>query len=80
LPTPRFVAPSSYLRPKISQRTGNPPSAAMVSQEQQPPSLGPYDKEQLQGLVSLYTSILCRVRSCDVLSSSPQGPRHALPT
>lgn len=80
LPAPRFVAPSSYLRPKTSQRTGNPPPAAMVTQEQHPPPLGPYDKEQLQGLVSLYPSILCRVWSCDVCSCLPQGPRHALPT
>lgn len=47
---PKFVAPSSYLRPKISQRS------AMTSNEPKPPS--PLDKEQLQGLVSL-------TRSCD---------------
>jgi hypothetical protein len=51
LPVPRFVAPSSYLRPKTSQRSGHPPTAAMASQEHRPPP-GPYDKEQLQGLVS----------------------------
>ncbi|KAH8171015.1 CBS domain-containing protein [Sarocladium implicatum] len=69
LPTPRFVAPSSYLRPKISQRTGNPPSAAMVSQEQQPPSLGPYDKEQLQGLKAIRDFLKVRT-SYDVLPLS----------
>lgn len=58
-PVPRFVAPSSYLRPKSSLRSSVAPEPAMAT-PQPPPALGPYDKEQLQGLVSFGPPRLAR--------------------
>lgn len=68
LPVPHFVAPSSYLRPKTSQRRGHPPTAAMASHEHRPPP-GPYDKEQLQGLKAIRDFLKVRT-SYDVLPLS----------
>lgn len=79
LPVPHFVAPSSYLRPKTSQRRGHPPTAAMASHEHRPPP-GPYDKEQLQGLVSFLLSfrglscarvLACMTPPCDACCRWP---------
>lgn len=47
---PKFVAPSSYLRPKISSQR-----SAMASTSTESKPLSPLDKEQLQGLVSRLT-------------------------